>query len=218
MNSTLPSLSPKSLVSPRRYLRLVSWSCLAAGLAGVGWFQFSGSEEGGSLLPASIPPHQASAHPTDILQIGHESAAESPGLVVYAAASNPEESAPEGSEERRRRSIAGEWEDEYRGKRHLAVSADGTAKMVVEPEGIGKKLFADRLTFDIEWRLADGRVTMKMLRGEPKSKVKLILKLYGEEAEYKILDLTDDRMLLLDPDGTTQYDWRRPGAVAAGPE
>jgi hypothetical protein len=39
----------------------------------------------------------------------------------------------------------------------------------------------------------------------------LILKLYGKEAEYTILELTDDRMLLLDSDGKTRYDWRRPG-------
>jgi hypothetical protein len=92
----------------------------------------------------------------------------------------------------------------------LTVRDDGTGLMVVEPDGIGKRLFAAELKFDIEWILADGRVTMKMLRGEPRSKVQLILKLYGQEAEYTILEMTDDRMLLQDPDGKTRYDWRRP--------
>ena len=94
----------------------------------------------------------------------------------------------------------------------MTVRDDGTGTMVVEPAGIGKKLFAAQLTFDIEWNLADGHVTMKMLRGEPKSKVQLILKLHGREADYKILDLADDQMLLLDPDGKTRYDWRRPAS------
>ena len=111
--------------------------------------------------------------------------------------------------------IVGEWEDDYRGKRHLTVSDDGSGTMVVELDGIGKKLFAARLTFDLEWSVADGRVAMKTLGGEPKSKAQLVLKLYGNEAEYKILELTDDRMLLLDGDGKTKYDWRRPGATAA---
>ena len=56
---------------------------------------------------------------------------------------------------------------------------------------------------------------MKTLGGEPKSKVQLVLKLYGSEADYKILELTDERMLLLDADGKTKYDWRRPGATVA---
>jgi hypothetical protein len=105
--------------------------------------------------------------------------------------------------------MAGKWHDEYHGKRHLTVRADGTGTMVVEPDGIGKKLFAAQLTFEIEWSIEDGRVTMKMLNGEPKSKVQLILKIYGQEAEFKILELNDERMLLLDADGKTRYDWRR---------
>lgn len=116
------------------------------------------------------------------------------------------------SEQRYRNSIAGLWEDEYRGKRHLTVRGDGTGTMVVEPDGIGKKLFAPRLTFDLVWSLDDDKITMKLLHGEPKSKVQLILKLYGQEAEYTIRELTGDRMLLLDPDGKTEYDWRRPAS------
>jgi hypothetical protein len=112
-------------------------------------------------------------------------------------------------DERHQRAITGKWHDEYHGKRQLTVRADGTGTMVVEPNGIGKKLFASQLTFEIEWSVADGRVTMKMLNGEPKSKVQLILKIYGQEADYTILELNDERMLLLDADGKTRYDWRR---------
>ena len=109
-----------------------------------------------------------------------------------------------------RAKIVGDWEDDYQGKRHLTVGDDGSGTMVVELDGIGKKLFAARLTFDLEWSVADGRVVMQTLGGKPASKVQLVLKLYGNEAEYKILELTDDRMLLLDADGKTKYDWRRP--------
>jgi hypothetical protein len=108
--------------------------------------------------------------------------------------------------------LTGEWEDDYQGKRHLTVASDGTGTMVVDLDGIGKKLFAARMSFDMDWSVADGHVTMKTLGGEPKSKVQLVLKLYGNEARYKILELTPERMLLLDPDGKTKYDWRRPGA------
>jgi hypothetical protein len=108
------------------------------------------------------------------------------------------------------RLIVGEWEDEYFGKRHLSVRPDGTATMIVEPSGLGRKLFAERLEFEIEWSIADGRIVMKTLRGEPKSKVTLISRIYGDHADYQILNLDSGQMLLLDGDGKTQYDWRRP--------
>lgn len=119
------------------------------------------------------------------------------------------DSAAQYSDEHRRQAILGEWYDEYRGKRHLSLRDDGTGTMLVEPDGIGKRLFAALLTFEIEWSVADGHVTMKMLRGEPKAKVQLILKLHGQEATYKILEVADEQMLLLDADGKTRYDWRR---------
>lgn len=116
------------------------------------------------------------------------------------------------TDERARKKLLGKWEDNYQGKRFLSVAEDGTGTMVVDLDGIGRRIFADRLAFDLEWTSAGGRITMKTLGGEPKSKAELVLKLYGNEAEYKILELTDDRMLLLDADGTTKYDWRRPGS------
>jgi hypothetical protein len=135
-------------------------------------------------------------------------------LVDDEAGSNTDaESGSPTADERLRQAILGKWDDEYRGKRHLTVREDGSGTMIVEPDGIGRRLFAAELRFELEWRLEDGRVTMKMTSGEPKSKVQMILKLYGREADYGILSLTDDQMLLLDPDGKTRYDWRRPAGT-----
>ena len=142
------------------------------------------------------------------------SATSSIGIAGDEAGDEDPES-PQDPDERFRRAIPGDWEDEYHGKRHLTVRDDGTGTMLVEPDGIGKRLFAAELKFELEWSITDGRVTMTMIRGEPKSKVQLILKLYGQEAEYKILELTDERMLLLDSDGKTRYDWRRPGSAGS---
>lgn len=137
------------------------------------------------------------------------------GAASDALANSAEPSGAQDANARSRAKIVGEWEDDYQGKRHLTVKEDGTGTMVVELDGIGKKLFAAKLSFDLEWSVADGRIVMKTLGGEPKSKVQLVLKLYGNEADYKILELTEERMLLLDGDGKTRYDWRRPAATAA---
>jgi len=206
----LHSAQPRSADSRWRRLRPASWSLLAAAVLGVGWMQFSAP------APDAAPPSvlaTTSAESTDACPIQIEEGEPVEGTIVRASASSSSgsaEAAEQDTETRRKDLILGQWEDEYRGKRRLTVNADGTGRMLVEPEGIGKRLFAAELKFDIEWVLRDGRVTLKMLRGEPKSKVQLILKLYGSEAEYKIMELTDERMLLLDADGMTRYDWRRP--------
>jgi hypothetical protein len=118
------------------------------------------------------------------------------------------EQAPPDVDERNRRRAVGVWEDDYHGRRRLTVRADGTATMVVEPSGIGRKLFAERLQFEIDWTISDGRIVMTTTAGEPKSKAQLVLKLYGNRAEYSIVRIDDDQMLLLDADGKTEYPWR----------
>ncbi len=47
------------------------------------------------------------------------------------------------------------------------------------------------------------------LGGRPETKVKAILSMMGDRVDEPILELTEQRLLLLDADGKTQYDWRR---------
>jgi hypothetical protein len=225
---------------PKRGLQLPNLNCrgrffaasllvAALVLAGIACFRFDDRQ------PNEKAPHIRTASPSDsvvlplVTPVQYELDEGARGSVITASGTlvspSPRQSADpaevensagdpghKSADDRFRAAIVGQWEDEYRGKRRLTVRDDGTGLMVVEPDGIGKRLFAAELTFDIEWVLADGRVTMKMLRGEPKAKVQLILKLYGQEAEYTILEMTDERMLLQDPDGKTRYDWRRPAS------
>lgn len=118
---------------------------------------------------------------------------------------------PLSQDEQRRLSALGDWEDDYRGKRHLSLRDDGTATMVVEPDKLGQAVFAAKLQFDIEWSIEDGRLKMHTLGGEPAGKVNLILKLYGNRTHQKILELTNDQLIVLDEDGKTKYTWRRRG-------
>lgn len=102
----------------------------------------------------------------------------------------------------------GTWQDDYQGHRTFTIRADGTATMVVEPEGLNA-IFASQLTFEEQWNISEDEFRLKAIGGEPAARVNLILKTMGTESNQKILELTNDRMLLLDPDGKTQYDWRR---------
>src|SRR5436190_5994851 len=209
------------------------WSLVSIPLILVGLYHFSGQPQEKTRIKSVEAAGMAGGSPDAFVRGRQkESIGGSSGRIIPASGSDtdnetengadtensaetPDPSGARDSDSRSRAKVVGEWEDDYQGKRHLSVNEDGTGTMVVDLDGIGKRLFAARLSFDLDWSVADGRIVMKTLGGEPKSKVQLVLKLYGSEADYKILELTDERMLLLDADGKTKYDWRRPGATVA---
>jgi hypothetical protein len=108
-----------------------------------------------------------------------------------------------------RRQLLGIWQDHYRGTRTMTLNGDGTGTMLVELAGLQATLFAPRLRFDLRWSLDGKKLTKKTVGGEPADKVNLILNTMGNTAEGTILEVTADRLLLLDKDGKTRYDWKR---------
>ncbi len=115
----------------------------------------------------------------------------------------------EDQDERFRRMVVGTWEDEYQGKRTMTLKDDGTGTMVVELSGLKATLFATRLQFNMQWAVEGGHLKKQTTGGEPAQQVQLILKTMGDRVDEPILELTDDRLRLLDQDGKTKYDWRR---------
>ncbi len=131
----------------------------------------------------------------------------------------PEQAAEAGSaaeagnqDEQFRQRVVGVWEDDYQGKRTMTLNEDGTGTMLVELSGLKAALFASRLRFDMLWSVANGRLKKRTVGGEPQAQVQMILKTMGDEVDEPILELTEDRLLLLDRDGKTKYDWRRAAA------
>jgi lysophospholipase L1-like esterase len=116
---------------------------------------------------------------------------------------------PTDQDERYHRLIVGTWEDDYQGKRTMTLKEDGTATMVVELQGAKATLFASRLRFDMKWSVDNGRLKKRTIGGEPSLKVRLILNTMGDRVDEPILELNKDRLLLMDGDGKTKYDWRR---------
>ena len=124
--------------------------------------------------------------------------------------SNPDDtSQAETPDEKHRRLLPEVWQDEYQGKRTMTLNEDGTGTMVVELTGVQASLFAAKLRFDMTWSLNGDKLIKTTIGGEPAKKVNLILKMMGDTAEDKILEITGERLLLLDKDGTTEYDWKR---------
>jgi hypothetical protein len=107
--------------------------------------------------------------------------------------------------------ILGVWEDDYQGHRTLTLKDDGTGSMLVELEGLASSLFANTMEFDEEWSFdADGQLlTMIASGGKPATKVNLVLRMYGTRATYKVVDVSEDVMVLVDQADEKRYEWRR---------
>jgi hypothetical protein len=137
------------------------------------------------------------------------------GLVLWnktaseKCARQMEQSQPTDPDAHYRRLVVGTWEDEYQGKRTMTLKKDGTGTMLVELSGWRAALSAPRLKFNMKWSVKDGRLKKQTVNGEPEAPVKMILSTMGDHVEEPILELTEDRLLLLDKDGKTKYDWNR---------
>jgi hypothetical protein len=132
----------------------------------------------------------------------NRSAPEKPGQQIV-------QSQPIDADARYRKLVLGTWEDEYQGKRTMTLNKDGTGTMVVELSGWRAALAASRLKFNMKWSVESGHLKKQTISGEPETQVKMILKTMGDCVDEPILELTEDRLLLLDQDGKTKYDWRR---------
>ena len=105
--------------------------------------------------------------------------------------------------------LLGVWRDYYRGERTLTLNADGTGQMVVVLAGFAKKMFAERLSFEVDWSLDGDLLIMETRSGQPESKFQLIRKLYGDRAEYNLLSVDPQLMRWRDAGGKTEYEWSR---------
>ena len=116
---------------------------------------------------------------------------------------------PADPDARQRTLVLGTWADEYQGKRSMTLKEDGTGTMIVELSGWRAAFSAPRLKFNMKWSLKDGHLKKQTISGEPETQVKMILSTMGDHVDEPILGLTEDRLLLLDKDGKTKYDWKR---------
>jgi len=175
---------------PRSRRAIVAACALSLGFAGVVIVGISGN------------------HHPELSQAVDPKAAE-PGVAVAESDGGLAVSTGGPSDDELRRAIVGTWEDDHQGHRTLVLREDGTGTMVVELSGLKAQLFASRLEFVMQWSVSGGRFQERCVGGQPATQVNLILKSVGDRADQPILELTGERLLLLDKDGTTRYDWRR---------
>lgn len=107
-----------------------------------------------------------------------------------------------------RQLVVGTWMNGDQAKQTMTLREDGTGIIIAKLSGV-KAIFASRLEFDIAWSIEDGRLKKRTAGGRPARRVKVILEAKGDRVEEPILELTRERMRLLDADGKTKHEWRR---------
>lgn len=125
------------------------------------------------------------------------------------AAVVPDGAAVAASDAELKAQMPGTWEDDYKGHRTLTLNEDGSGTMVVELDGFAATIFAKKLTFQEEWSVENGRVTMTATGGEPAVKVRLVLSIHGDSSTQRIVEVTDDRMILVEEPSGTRFEWMR---------
>jgi len=105
--------------------------------------------------------------------------------------------------------LVGTWQQDYFGARRLTVHADGTGEMVIRPNELWALAFGSELRLTMFWSISDGQIDYGIRSGTPADKVRIASQAWGDHWIEKIVDLTDDRLVLLSSDGVTESVWRR---------
>jgi hypothetical protein len=117
--------------------------------------------------------------------------------------------APVNGDDGYRRAVLGVWQDDYQGARTLVVRPDGTATMTIEFDGWKARMFTPRLRIETIWHIENGQFERQTVGGQPADKVEFVKRRVGDRASDRIVEVTGERMVLVDQDGETRYDWRR---------
>lgn len=105
--------------------------------------------------------------------------------------------------------MVGVWEDNYHGRREMILNEDGTGTMFVYLSGPEALFMPKELKFGEEWLVEGDLVTMRATGGEPAAVVSLILATQGSESTQRIIEVTDEIMILIDQKDGTRFEWRR---------
>ena len=101
--------------------------------------------------------------------------------------------------------LVGKWTQTNSGKRVLHLNQDGSALLFYYPDGkFRRKLYGEQLTLNMTWSVKDKRIQMVSLGGEPKTKIKLVLKIFGRERSHRIVSVSKERVILMDVDDEEQ--------------
>ncbi len=106
--------------------------------------------------------------------------------------------------------LVGKWEQTKSTSRQiLTIDENGTATMVIEPQGIWTAVLGNKVTVNIEWSLNAGKLTLRTVGGSPENKLQYINQLWGSEFVREIHTIEDKMFTLRDTKGDVSQKWIR---------
>lgn len=106
--------------------------------------------------------------------------------------------------------LVGKWEQtKSTRKQILTIKENGTATMVIEPQGIWKTMLGNSITVNIKWSLNAARLTLRTVGGSPENKVEYINQVWGSEFVREINSIEDKMFTLRDDTGDVSQKWIR---------
>jgi hypothetical protein len=108
-----------------------------------------------------------------------------------------------------REKLVGTWKQYETGVRWLTVRPDGTATMVVDPDWVAKAVIGSRLTVEIEWTVEEGRALFRSVSGKPETAFQAVCTLYGRDRNRPIVEMTEEKFVLLDESDGSRSEWTR---------
>lgn len=107
--------------------------------------------------------------------------------------------------------ILGTWKfSDSDASRVIVNRADGTATVDVTFSFVASFLYGSTLQLDLEWVIEGDVLTHTIVGGSPKAGKKALVRDFGEKTVYKILNLTDQEMHLMEfGDAAEDYLWKR---------
>ena len=108
------------------------------------------------------------------------------------------------------KALIGRWKHpESYGDITLTLKPKGKGTMFVEFSTVYSFLVDDELLVDIVWEVKDGQCVFKSISGKPKAAFELVTKLRGKVREYKIIEVTQKRIVFFDKRKNEKKTWKR---------
>ena len=106
--------------------------------------------------------------------------------------------------------LVGKWEQSLSTRKQiLTIKENGTATMIIEPQGIWKAILGNQVTVDIEWSLNAAKLTLRTVGGSPENKLEYIKQVWGSEFVREIHSIEEKMFTLRQGEGHVSQKWIR---------
>ena len=112
--------------------------------------------------------------------------------------------------EYRQRALGAWTQSRSDAERELILSADGTGLQIIRPKGfLATSYLGELVELDVVWKIENGRAIFDSVAGRPADMAQRVNDLFGTHRDRRIVEITDERILLFDEQDNEPSEWKR---------